>query len=200
DTGCGKSTQVAQYLVEAGFATKGCIGVTEPRRVAAMSLARRVAEEANVELGAEVGYKIRFDACVGDNTIVQYMTDGVLLRECINKPDLGKYSVIIVDEAHERSINIDVLLGLLKSIVRVRGDFKLVVMSATIDVEKFSNFFYKAPVLTIPGKSYSVEVFYTQNDDNFTPYHEPAENNLLESICNTVDYILEDRRDLLHGK
>ncbi|KAK0427458.1 hypothetical protein QR680_010236 [Steinernema hermaphroditum] len=192
ETGCGKSTQVAQYLVEAGFADKGCIAVTEPRRVAAMSLARRVAEEANVKLSEEVGYKIRFDPCVSEKSFVQYMTDGVLLRECVNKPDLAKYSVVIVDEAHERSINIDVLLGLLKGIVRVRGDFKIVIMSATIDIEKFSSFFRNAPTLSIPGKTHNVQLFHTDKDDNFTMFHKPSENNLIEAVCTTVDYILEE--------
>ncbi|TKR88932.1 hypothetical protein L596_013100 [Steinernema carpocapsae] len=194
ETGCGKSTQVVQYLVAAGLANAdlGRIAITEPRRVAAMTLSRRVAEETNTKLGEEIGYKIRFDNCTSDTTLVQYMTDGVLLRECVSDPLLSKYSVVIVDEAHERSINIDVLLGLLRGIVNVRGNFKIVIMSATIDMEKFSSFFYKAPIIRIPGKSYNVEILHSENDDNFTSYHKPAQNNLINSINAVVEMIIDE--------
>ncbi|TKR81426.1 hypothetical protein L596_015294 [Steinernema carpocapsae] len=192
ETGCGKSTQVVQYLVKAGMANKGRIAVTEPRRVAAQSLSRRVAEETNTKLGEEVGYKIRFDDCTSEKTIVQYMTDGVLLRECVGDSILSKYSVVIVDEAHERSINIDMLLGLLREIVNVRGNFKIVIMSATIDMEKFSAFFFKAPIIRIPGKSYNVEILFSENDDNFTWTHKPSENNIIKSISSTVELIIDE--------
>ncbi|CAG8694636.1 6201_t:CDS:2, partial [Racocetra fulgida] len=115
DTGSGKTTQMTQYLVEEGFASRGKIGCTQPRRVAAMSVAKRVAEEVGCRLGEEVGYTIRFEDCTSPNTQIKYMTDGTLLRECLLDPNLSQYSVIILDEAHERTINTDVLFGLLKS-------------------------------------------------------------------------------------
>ena len=115
DTGSGKTTQMTQYLVEAGYADKGKIGCTQPRRVAAMSVAKRVAEEVGCRLGQEVGYTIRFEDCTSPDTRIRYMTDGVLQRECLIDPLFSQYSVIILDEAHERTIATDVLFGLLKS-------------------------------------------------------------------------------------
>jgi len=115
DTGSGKTTQMAQYLAEEGFANRGKIGCTQPRRVAAMSVAKRVAEEVGCRVGQEVGYTIRFEDCTSPDTRIKYMTDGMLLRECLIDPKVSQYSVIILDEAHERTISTDVLFGLLKS-------------------------------------------------------------------------------------
>src|SRR5712672_3539554 len=115
DTGSGKTTQMVQYLAESGYADKGKIGCTQPRRVAAMSVAKRVAEEVGCRLGQEVGYTIRFEDCTSPETRIKYMTDGMLQRECLIDPDLSQYSVIMLDEAHERTIATDVLFGLLKS-------------------------------------------------------------------------------------
>jgi pre-mRNA-splicing factor ATP-dependent RNA helicase DHX38/PRP16 len=141
ETGSGKTTQMTQYLHEDGHTTYGMIGCTQPRRVAAMSVAKRVSEEMECELGDKVGYAIRFEDVTGPNTIIKYMTDGVLLRETLREPDLDQYSVVIMDEAHERSLNTDVLFGILKQVVARRRDFKLIVTSATLNAEKFSNFF-----------------------------------------------------------
>ena len=142
ETGSGKTTQMTQYLSEAGFTTRGRIGCTQPRRVAAMSVAKRVAEEFGCRLGQEVGYTIRFEDCTGPETVVKYMTDGMLLRECLIDPDLQQYSCIMLDEAHERTISTDVLFGLLKAAVANRKDLKLIVTSATLDAVKFSQVFF----------------------------------------------------------
>ncbi|XP_023172498.1 pre-mRNA-splicing factor ATP-dependent RNA helicase DHX16 [Drosophila hydei] len=163
ETGSGKTTQVPQYLVEAGFtADKKMIGCTQPRRVAAMSVAARVAEEMGVKLGNEVGYSIRFEDCTSDRTILKYMTDGTLHREFLSEPDLGSYSVMIIDEAHERTLHTDILFGLVKDIARFRPELKLLISSATLDAEKFSAFFDDAPIFRIPGRRYPVDIFYTK--------------------------------------
>lgn len=116
-TGSGKTTQMTQYMLEEGYGDYGMIGCTQPRRVAAMSVAKRVSEEVGCELGGKVGYSIRFEDCTSKDTVVKYMTDGILLRESLNEGDLDQYSVIIMDEAHERSLNTDVLFGLLRDVV-----------------------------------------------------------------------------------
>ncbi|EDV98738.1 pre-mRNA-splicing factor ATP-dependent RNA helicase DHX16 [Drosophila grimshawi] len=163
ETGSGKTTQVPQYLVEAGFTDdKKMIGCTQPRRVAAMSVAARVAEEMGVKLGNEVGYSIRFEDCTSDRTILKYMTDGTLHREFLSEPDLGSYSVMIIDEAHERTLHTDILFGLVKDIARFRPELKLLISSATLDAEKFSAFFDDAPIFRIPGRRYPVDIFYTK--------------------------------------
>jgi len=162
ETGSGKTTQITQYLAEVGFTARGKIGCTQPRRVAAMSVAKRVAEEFGCCLGQEVGYTIRFEDCTGPETNIKYMTDGMLLRECLMDLDLKTYSVIMLDEAHERTIHTDVLFGLLKQAVGRRPDLKLIVTSATLDAVKFSQYFFEAPIFTIPGRTFDVEVMYTK--------------------------------------
>lgn len=163
ETGSGKTTQIPQYLYEAGY-TKGDmkIGVTQPRRVAAMSVAARVAEEIGVKLGNEVGYSIRFEDCTSERTVIKYMTDGMLLREFLSEPDLAGYTALIVDEAHERTLHTDILFGLVKDIARFRPDLKLLISSATLDSDKFSEFFDDAPIFRIPGRRYPVDIFYTK--------------------------------------
>uniref|UniRef100_A0A8C7U4J3 DEAH-box helicase 8 n=1 Tax=Oncorhynchus mykiss TaxID=8022 RepID=A0A8C7U4J3_ONCMY len=165
ETGSGKTTQITQYLAEAGYTTRGKIGCTQPRRVAAMSVAKRVSEEYGCCLGQEVGYTIRFEDCTSPETVIKYMTDGMLLRECLIDPDLGQYAIIMLDEAHERTIHTDVLFGLLKKTVQKRTDMKLIVTSATLDAVKFSQYFYEAPIFTIPGRTYPVEVLYTKEPE-----------------------------------
>ena len=163
ETGSGKTTQIPQYLIEAGYCEDSkMIGCTQPRRVAAMSVAARVAEEMGTKLGNEVGYSIRFEDCTSKRTILKYMTDGMLLREFLNEPDLASYSVIIIDEAHERTLHTDVLFGLVKDIARFRPDLKLLISSATMDTEKFSAFFDDAPVFRIPGRRFPVDIYYTK--------------------------------------
>ncbi|KAI3875585.1 hypothetical protein MKW92_046251 [Papaver armeniacum] len=163
ETGSGKTTQLTQYLCEDGYATNGIVGCTQPRRVAAMSVAKRVSEEMETDLGDKVGYAIRFEDVTGPNTKIKYMTDGVLLRETLKDSDLVKCSVIVMDEAHERSLNTDVLFGILKKVVAQRRDFKLIVTSATLDAQKFSNFFGGAPLCEIKGRTFDVKVSYIKS-------------------------------------
>ncbi|XP_069799913.1 pre-mRNA-splicing factor ATP-dependent RNA helicase DHX16 [Dendropsophus ebraccatus] len=163
ETGSGKTTQIPQYLHEEGYTQKGMkIGCTQPRRVAAMSVAARVAQEMAVKLGNEVGYSIRFEDCTSERTVLKYMTDGMLLREFLTEPDLAGYSVVIIDEAHERTLHTDVLFGLIKDIARFRPDLKVLVSSATLNTERFSSFFDDAPIFRIPGRRYPVDIYYTK--------------------------------------
>jgi len=166
ETGSGKTTQITQYLVEAGYANNSKkIGCTQPRRVAAMSVAKRVSEEYGCKLGEYVGYSIRFEDCCSPETIIKYMTDGMLLREALVDKNLTSYSVIMLDEAHERTIHTDILFGLLKQALKVRDDLKLIVTSATLDAEKFSAFFNDCPIFRIPGRTYPVEIYYSKEPE-----------------------------------
>jgi pre-mRNA-splicing factor ATP-dependent RNA helicase DHX15/PRP43 len=170
ETGSGKTTQIPQFVVEMGF-TKGGkrIACTQPRRVAAMSVSRRVSEEMDVELGHEVGYKIRFEDLTSPATFLTYMTDGMMLREAQNDPLLERYSCIILDEAHERTLQTDILFGLMKEILVNRSDLKLVVMSATLDSEKFKAYFEGAPLVHCPGRLFPVDIFYTPKPEEDYP-------------------------------
>ncbi|KAK5115563.1 hypothetical protein LTR62_001222 [Meristemomyces frigidus] len=162
ETGSGKTTQLPQYLYEAGYCKDGKkVGCTQPRRVAAMSVAARVAEEIGVKVGNEVGYAIRFEDATSEKTALKYMTDGMLLREFLTEPDLSGYSCLMIDEAHERTLHTDILFGLVKDIARGRSDLKLLISSATLDAQKFSEFFDDAPILNIPGRTYDVEMNYS---------------------------------------
>ncbi|RLN96655.1 hypothetical protein BBJ28_00020329 [Nothophytophthora sp. Chile5] len=163
ETGSGKTTQLTQYLHEEGYSQFGNIGCTQPRRVAAMSVAQRVSEEMDVTLGDEVGYAIRFEDLTSDKTVIKYMTEGVLLRESLREADLDSYSCVIMDEAHERALNTDVLFGILRKVVQRRSDFKLVVTSATLDADKFARFFGGVPMFTIPGRTFHVDTRYAKS-------------------------------------
>lgn len=163
ETGSGKTTQLTQFLYEDGYGKSGMIGCTQPRRVAAMSVAKRVAEEMEVKLGSTVGYAIRFEDCTSKETVIKYMTDGVLLRESLNESDLDRYSCVIMDEAHERALNTDVLMGLFKKILQRRRDLKLIVTSATMNSKRFSDFYGGAPEFTIPGRTFPVDVLFHQS-------------------------------------
>ncbi|KFK28505.1 hypothetical protein AALP_AA7G005000 [Arabis alpina] len=145
-----------------GYTLYGIVGCTQPRRVAAMSVAKRVSEEMETELGDKVGYAIRFEDVTGPNTVIKYMTDGVLLRETLKDSDLDKYRVVLMDEAHERSLNTDVLFGILKKVVARRRDFKLIVTSATLNAQKFADFFGSAPIFNIPRRTFPVEIRYSK--------------------------------------
>ncbi|KAK3074493.1 DEAH-box ATP-dependent RNA helicase prp22 [Teratosphaeriaceae sp. CCFEE 6253] len=167
DTGSGKTTQLTQYLAEDGYGGQGLmIGCTQPRRVAAMSVAARVSDEVGCRVGEEVGYTIRFEDKTSDRTRIKYMTDGIMQREILLDPELSKYSVIMLDEAHERTIATDVLFGLLKKTLKRRPDMKLIVTSATLDAEKFSSYFNECPILTIPGRTFPVEVMYSREPES----------------------------------
>ncbi|KAK4234856.1 hypothetical protein C8A03DRAFT_37328 [Achaetomium macrosporum] len=165
ETGSGKTTQLTQYLAEAGFTNNGMIGCTQPRRVAAVSVAKRVAEEVGCQLGQEVGYTIRFEDVTSPATKIKYMTDGMLQREILMDPDLKRYSVIMLDEAHERTIATDVLFALLKKTVKKRHDLKIIVTSATLDADKFSEYFNSCPIFTIPGRTFPVEILYSREPE-----------------------------------
>ncbi|KAK6789283.1 hypothetical protein RDI58_013082 [Solanum bulbocastanum] len=161
ETGSGKSTQLPQILYRRGYAKSGIIAVTQPRRVAAVSVSRRVAQEQNVRIGEEVGYAIRFEDRTSEKTRIKYLTDGVLLRESLFNPELNQYSVIILDEAHERSLNTDILLGLMKRLMKWRhSNLKVLITSATLDGGKVSRFFSDCPVLTVPGELFPVEIVH----------------------------------------
>ncbi len=176
ETGSGKTTQMTQFMNDMKFTTKGMVGCTQPRRVAAMSVAKRVAEEFGCELGQEVGYTIRFEDCTSPSTIIKYMTDGMLMREYLADNDLSKYICILLDEAHERTIHTDVLFGLFKDLLKRRKDFRVVVTSATLDAEKFSAYFFDCPIFTIPGRTFPVEILYTKE----------AEPDYVEASITTV--------------
>jgi ATP-dependent helicase HrpA len=160
ETGSGKSTQIPKLLVDMGRGTQGRIGHTQPRRLAARTVAERIAEELGSELGGLVGCTVRFSDTVGDNTLVKVMTDGILLAETRSDRDLRAYDTIIIDEAHERSLNIDFLLGYLRRVLSRRPDLKVIITSATIDTEKFSKHFGGAPIVEVSGRTYPVEVRY----------------------------------------
>ncbi|KAJ3289164.1 hypothetical protein HK104_007684 [Borealophlyctis nickersoniae] len=178
ETGSGKTTQIPQFILyDEQPQLKGkMIACTQPRRVAAMSVAKRVAEELDVALGSEVGYSIRFEDATSNKTLLKYMTDGMLLREAMNDPLLERYSAIMLDEAHERTLSTDILMGLLKEVCRKRRDLKVIVMSATLDAGKFQKYFDDAPLLVVPGRAFPVEIYYTP---------EP-ERDYLEGAIRTV--------------
>ncbi|KAF4518411.1 hypothetical protein B566_EDAN002064 [Ephemera danica] len=177
ETGSGKTTQIPQWCVEFSRTLgKRSVACTQPRRVAAMSVAQRVSEEMDVCLGQEVGYSIRFEDCSSAKTVLKYMTDGMLLREGMSDPMLENYQVILLDEAHERTLATDILMGVLKEVAKQRSDMKLVIMSATLDAGKFQGYFDHAPLMNVPGRTHPVEIFYTP---------EP-ERDYLEAAIRTV--------------
>ncbi|KAG7616260.1 DEAD/DEAH box helicase domain [Arabidopsis thaliana x Arabidopsis arenosa] len=176
ETGSGKTTQIPQYLQEAGYTKRGKIGCTQPRRVAAMSVASRVAQEVGVKLGHEVGYSIRFEDCTSEKTVIKYMTDGMLLRELLIEPKLDSYSVIIIDEAHERTLSTDILFALVKDVAKVRPDLRLIISSATLEAKKFSEYFDSARIYLIPGRRYPVEKLF----------RKCPEPDYLETVIRTV--------------
>ena len=160
ETGSGKTTQLPKICLELGRGTHGLIGHTQPRRLAARSVASRIAEELNTPLGELVGYQVRFTDQTSERSLIKLMTDGILLAETQNDRYLNRYDTLIIDEAHERSLNIDFLLGYLKTILAKRPDLKVIITSATIDLERFSAHFDNAPVIEVSGRTYPVDVWY----------------------------------------
>ncbi|MCH2092905.1 MAG: ATP-dependent RNA helicase HrpA [Pseudoxanthomonas sp.] len=196
ETGSGKTTQLPKLCLAAGRGVAGMIGCTQPRRIAARAVARRVAEELNTELGRGVGFQVRFNDQVGEDTHVKFMTDGILLAEIASDRWLSAYDTIIVDEAHERSLNIDFLLGYLKQLLRKRRDLKVIVTSATIDTERFARHFDDAPVISVEGRTYPVEVRYRALEGEG---EQEGERTVNEAIVGAVDEItrLDARGDVL---
>ena len=190
ETGSGKTTQLPKLCLQAGRGAAGMIGCTQPRRIAARSVARRVAEELQVPLGGLVGYQVRFSDSVSDDTAVKFMTDGILLAEIASDRWLSRYDTIIVDEAHERSLNIDFLLGYLKQLLRRRPDLKLVVTSATIDTGRFSKHFDDAPVVSVEGRGYPVEVRWRPLEGEGG---DDGERTVLDGIVAACDEIMRER-------
>lgn len=191
ETGSGKTTQLPKMCLELGFGNLGMIGHTQPRRIAARSVAARIAEELETELGGLVGYKVRFNDQISDDTQIKLMTDGILLAEIQNDRFLNQYSCLIIDEAHERSLNNDFILGYLKQLLPRRRDLKLIITSATIDVERFSKHFNNAPIIEVSGRIYPVEVRYR-------PVVEEDDQDQLQGILNAVDELqAEGRGDIL---
>lgn len=183
ETGSGKTTQIPKICLELGRGIKGLIGHTQPRRLAARAVANRLAEELETSVGSVVGYKVRFSDHVGDNTLVKLMTDGILLAELQNDRLLKQYDTLIIDEAHERSLNIDFILGYLRQLLPKRPDLKVIITSATIDPERFSRHFNHAPIIEVSGRTYPVEVRYrpVMGEDN------DGERDQLEAIIDAVD-------------
>lgn len=193
ETGSGKTTQLPKMCLDAGLGIRGMIGHTQPRRIAARSVAKRIAQELKSETGKVVGYKVRFDDVLGESSLVKLMTDGVLLSEIHHDALLNQYDCIIVDEAHERSLNIDFLLGYLKQLTLKRRDLKIIITSATIDPQRFSKHFNDAPIIEVSGRTYPVEVEYrsTESEDGET-------RDLQSAIADCVDEISHiDRGDIL---
>ena len=185
ETGSGKTTQIPKFCLAAGRGIDGKIGCTQPRRIAAISVANRIAEELAEPIGKSVGYKIRFQDKTDSNGFIKLMTDGILLAEAQGDPYLSDYDTLIVDEAHERSLNIDFILGLLKTLLKKRKDLKLIITSATIDTEKFSRAFDNAPIIEVSGRMYPVEVRYAEVDSN----EDSDEFTLAERAAAAVDEI-----------
>jgi ATP-dependent helicase HrpA len=186
ETGSGKTTQLPKVCLELGRGVRGMIGHTQPRRIAARSMAERIAEELSTPLGRAVGYTVRFTDHVSDTTLVKLMTDGILLAELHRDPLLTAYDTIIIDEAHERSLNIDFLLGFLHRLLPRRPDLKVIVTSATIDTERFSLHFGAAPIVRVSGRGYPVEVRYRPIGE------EGREPDQAQAVCDAVAELFDE--------
>jgi len=184
ETGSGKTTQLPKICLELGRGVTGQIGHTQPRRIAARTVAERIGEELGTEVGAAVGYKVRFTDKASDDTFVKVMTDGILLAEMQQDRQLLRYDTLIIDEAHERSLNIDFILGYLKRLLPTRPDLKVIITSATIDPERFSKHFRDAPVIEVSGRMYPVEVRYRPLADPDRPGDEPKDQ--AQGICDAI--------------
>jgi len=196
DTGSGKSTQIPKMCLEAGRGVSGKIGCTQPRRIAASTIARRIAGELGENLGESVGYKVRFRDRTPRSASIKILTDGMLLAETQRDPHLTQYDTLIIDEAHERTINIDFILGILKTLLRTRPELKVIISSATLDTEKFSRFFDNAPVIRVTGRTYPVEVDYFPGEGRPQKDDEP---DYVETAVRAVDKIMgrRERGDIL---
>jgi len=193
-TGSGKTTQMPIILHEAGYSQAGVIGVTQPRRIAVLSVSEFIAKQLKCERPDVIGYKMRFADVTDERTKIKIMTDGILLQELKLDPWLSKYSVIMVDEAHERSLNIDFILGLLKRIVAERSDFKVIISSATINTELFSSYFFSCPVIKIDAITYPVTLIFDPPAIPASTETQDAENVLYEKITSIIERVVEEKR------
>lgn len=191
-TGSGKTTQIPVILYEAGYATNGVIAVTQPRRIAALSVSEFISKQLGTSYPGLVGYKMRFEDKTDTSTKIKIMTDGILLQEMKLDPWLSKYSVIMVDEAHERSLNIDFVMGLLKRVLKERKDFRVIVSSATMNTQVFSEYFDNAPIVSIDTITYPVSVIYDPIPGGVTTTTDAGCDLLLSKICNTVERVLDN--------
>ena len=194
-TGSGKTTQIPVILYEAGYTTNGIIGVTQPRRIAALSVSEFISKQMNTPYPGLVGYKMRFEDVTNSDTKIKIMTDGILLQEMKLDPWLSKYSVLMIDEAHERSLNIDFVLGLVKRVLKERKDFHVIVSSATMNTKVFSEYFDNAPIVSIDTVTYPVSVVYDPVEGGTTTLTDVGEEKLLTKIYNTVDRVLDNNED-----
>lgn len=194
-TGSGKTTQIPVILYEAGYTTNGIIGVTQPRRIAALSVSEFISKQMNTPYPGLVGYKMRFEDVTNSDTKIKIMTDGILLQEMKLDPWLSKYSVLMIDEAHERSLNIDFVLGLVKRVLKERKDFHVIVSSATMNTKVFSEYFDDAPIVSIDTVTYPVSVVYDPVEGGTTTLTDVGEEKLLTKIYNTVDRVLDNDED-----
>lgn len=190
ETGSGKTTQIPQFLVDSGFAGKKLVGVTQPRRIAAITVAQRVSNERKVTLGKQVGYTVRFDDCTSERTEIKFMTDGILIRECLSDALLSQYSVVMLDEAHERSLNTDILFGLMKKVLHKRRDLRVLVTSATLDAERFGKFFNNCPIIQVPGRIFPVDIYHSKTKQVMTAAG-PASRAYVDAV---VDVVLKIHR------
>ncbi|EID85380.1 HrpA-like helicase [Treponema sp. JC4] len=194
-TGSGKTTQIPVILYEAGYATNGMIGVTQPRRIAALSVSEFISKQLGTTYPGLVGYKMRFEDQTNQDTRIKIMTDGILLQEMKLDPWLSKYSVLMIDEAHERSLNIDFVLGLVKRVLKERKDFHVIVSSATMNTQVFSEYFDNAPIVSIDTITYPVSVVYDPIEGGATTATEAGCDAILNKICRTVDRVLDNGDD-----
>ena len=185
ETGSGKTTQIPKICLELGRGQEARIGHTQPRRLAARRVAERIADELGSELGGLVGYKVRFNDAVAQSTAIKLMTDGILLAELQRDRELRDYDTLIIDEAHECSLNIDFILGYLRALLPKRPDLKVIITSATIDVDRFSQHFNNAPIIEVSGRLFPVEVHYLGDS-------ESAEDDVEDQIARAVDGIVAE--------
>nr|BAS01824.1 putative ATP-dependent RNA helicase CDC28 [Amorphochlora amoebiformis] len=176
ETGAGKTTQIPKYLFSLGYSKLGTIGITQPRRIATINVAKRVCMEMQASMGNEIGYSVRFEDVCSVNTRLKFMTDGIMIKEVLTNPTLNNYSIIMLDEAHERTLYTDILFCILKDLIHYRKDLKLLISSATINYKHFSKYFYRAPLFQIPGRLYRVEIYYSKE----------SEPDYVDSVVSTI--------------
>lgn len=187
ETGSGKTTQIPQFFADENLLGGKQLAVTQPRRIAAISVAQRVSDERRGTIGGEVGYTVRFDDKTTSRTKIKFMTDGILVRECLSDRSLSNYSIIMLDEAHERSLNTDILFGLLKGACKLRPDLKLIITSATLNTDKFGPYFMGCPIIHVPGRVFPVDIYHSKTKQVMTA-SGPSNSSYVQAA---VDVILK---------